>query len=92
MDEYIRKGKALSMLTSLPTILDAETVQRAIEAIRATPAADAVEVIRCKDCKYWTKVPGTNQGLCRLLKIHPTGAWYCANGKREGVKRFETQK
>lgn len=28
------------------------------QAIMATPTADAVEVVRCKDCKYWGKHGG----------------------------------
>ena len=55
MDEYISKGNAIFSVSALPLTLDAETTQRAIEAVRAVPAADVVEVVRCKDCDLWNE-------------------------------------
>lgn len=52
MDEYISKGDAIFAVSALPLTLDAETTQRAIEAVRAVPAADVVKVVQCKDCKH----------------------------------------
>ena len=45
-------------------------------------AADVVEVVRCKDCEWWTKQKDSAQGRCSLLGIYPTGAWYCGNGRK----------
>ena len=42
MREYIYKGDAIFAVSALPLALDAETTQRAIEAVRAVPAADIV--------------------------------------------------
>lgn len=50
--------------------------------IRKLPTADVVEVVRCKDCEWWTKQKDSAQGRCTLLGIYPTGAWYCGNGRR----------
>ena len=47
------------------------------------PTIDAVQVVRCKDCKWWTKQEASIQGRCALAGIYPTGGWYCGNGKRE---------
>ena len=44
------------------------------------PSVDAVEVVRCKDCKWWTKQSDSPQGRCELFHHYPTGGWYCANG------------
>ena len=50
------------------------------EAIRSVPAADVVEVVRCKDCDVphnrWTGCPYLN-GLI------PPPDFYCAYGKRK---------
>ena len=46
------------------------------------PAADVVEVVRCKDCEWWAKQNDSAQGGCALLGIYPTGAWYCGNGRK----------
>ena len=45
------------------------------------------ELVRCRDCKWWTKQKDSLQGLCELNRTYPTGAWYCANGERNEQKR-----
>ena len=47
------------------------------------PTVEAVPVVRCSDCIWWAKEADSLQGRCALLEIHPTGAWFCANGKAE---------
>lgn len=49
----------------------------------ATVMYDVDEVVLCKDCKWWDKYDDSLQGRCALLKISPTGGWYCANGRKE---------
>lgn len=44
---------------------------------------DFVEVVRCKDCEWWTKQKDSLQGRCGLNGTYPTGNWYCANGKQK---------
>lgn len=46
-------------------------------------AADVRPVVTCAECKWWTKQEASLQGRCELLQMYPTGAWFCANGKRE---------
>lgn len=46
------------------------------------PIVDAVEVVRCKDCKFWEKQKDSAQGCCLLSGNYPTGGWYCADGRR----------
>lgn len=70
MDEYISKGNAIFAVSALPLTLDAETTQRAIEAVRHVPAADVVEVVRCKDCGFWY-VPKLEKGE----KLGACGWW-----------------
>ena len=60
------------------------TFGRCEDEINKVPAADVVEVVRCKDCKnsyIWSPYP--NELLCEWwegLTVDPEG--YCSNGER----------
>ena len=41
------------------------------------------ELVRCRNCKYWSDYGENDQGRCRLMQIYPLGKWYCANGKKQ---------
>ena len=47
-----------------------------------TSKENMTEIVRCKDCEWWTKQEDSAQGRCALLGIYPTGAWYCGNGRK----------
>jgi hypothetical protein len=50
------------------------------------PTVDAVEVVRCKDCKHWLKdVPGCTDaiGRCRFGNYMVGAAGYCVYGERK---------
>ena len=54
-------------------------------AVRNAPTVDAVEVVRCKDCKHWLKdVPGCTDaiGRCRFGNYMVGAAGYCVYGER----------
>lgn len=52
------------------------------------PTIDAVPVVRCEDCIWWTKQKASCQGRCARFGIYPTGVWYCAGGvKVEGENK-----
>lgn len=53
------------------------------------PAIDAVEVVHCRDCKYFGeycdeyKEETQNDGMCELdIKDSVTFDWFCAGGER----------
>lgn len=48
-----------------------------------SPYENIGELIRCKDCKWWSKEKDSLQGRCALLQMYPTGKWYCANAERK---------
>lgn len=55
--------------------------------INAIPAADVIEVVRCKDCRFTTGAAINMWNEPALLcgrdgDIHP-GNWFCAAGERE---------
>lgn len=68
---YVTVGKGLSSYGEL------------VGCLEDTPAADVVEVVRCKDCRFWTKQNDSLQGRCLLSENYPTREWYCANGERK---------
>lgn len=55
-----------------------------IYAIEQLPPAQP-EIIRCKDCDWWTKQDDSPQGRCALMGMYPTGGWFCGNAKRREV-------
>ena len=36
------------------------------------------ELLKCKDCYWWTTQEDSMQGRCARYKFYPTGYWYCA--------------
>lgn len=55
--------------------------QALIEAVKRLPSAQP-DIIRCKDCDWWTKQEDSPQGRCALLQMYPTGGWFCGNARR----------
>ena len=61
MAEYIEKARLLERLTDYYNCtamddtkpLSMRTAADCLSIIGGAPAADVVEVVRCKDCKYW---------------------------------------
>ena len=51
------------------------------EELEKLHAANVVEVVRCKECKWWH-----NEIDCRntsgLYRFVPNGDWFCASGER----------
>ena len=58
----------------------------AIEIIENAPTVDAVEVVRCKDCKHWLKdVPGCTDfvGRCEWARYMVGAVGYCVYGEKK---------
>ena len=49
------------------------------------PAADVVEVVRCKDCASYLAPPNNlgRDGICSSLNQYCPGWFFCANGNRK---------
>ena len=58
---------------------------RIMEIVKETiDSIPAIDIVHCKDCKWWTKQSHSIQGRCELGGIlYPTGGWFCANGERK---------
>lgn len=48
--------------------------------------AELPEIIRCKECRWWEKATDSIQGWCDLMKMYPTGGWFCGNAQRKVSK------
>jgi hypothetical protein len=74
---YLANGANSQMHTPL---FKSEDIFKAIEN---APAVDAVEVVRCKDCKRWEYDARRMAGLCKR-HINYTAEWdFCSYGERK---------
>jgi len=68
-------------LYKLPCVHGAEGTWICLEDIRNIPTASAVEVVKCKDCKFYSE----DEKWCRRLGL--CGAFnkndFCSHGERE---------
>ena len=62
-----------------------EGVKAVEDAISAMPAADVVEVVRCKDCVHHTEdIINEDIVWCEISGLAHLRDYYCAEGKGEG--------
>lgn len=88
MSDYIKRSDAYTAIhAQYPQLLDAG-VHLVINAI---PAADVVDVVRCRDCKWYEinelKQDGTEDrrfkpSVCMLAGQRRKPMYYCADGER----------
>ena len=55
------------------------------DQIQQAPTIDAVEVLRCKNCKYWNRHIGmvdSPNGYCRMHEETMNSYDFCSYGKR----------
>ncbi len=91
--EYIERGALLTELERLPHL-----ERSAGSMIRSAPAADVVEVVRCKDCKhcailYPSKMTGEEPKEIYSCQIEIHGVrpdHFCSYGERRGINHEET--
>ena len=83
MKEYIERESLIKIFTTNEKVdkVSLSFVRAVIK--NAAPAADVVEVVRCKDCD----VPHNKWIGCRYLNgLIPPPDFYCACGKRKNDK------
>ena len=62
MEEYISRKAAMQGATDAYLYnLDKQQQRQIAAGIASIPAADVVEVVRCKDCKHWHYNPKTRE-------------------------------
>lgn len=84
MKEYIERKEAIRMIRNdLPNVVNYHRMD-AIECLELMPAADVVEVVRCKDCTYCDGQEDLCGNIyCRLHDGRFDKDGYCSYGKRE---------
>lgn len=80
--EYIERGAVLALKQPIGAcgmdICSAE--------VKDIPAADVVEVVRCKDCKWWwdnTGITKRPKGFCYEHGMCTNGDDFCSRGERK---------
>lgn len=58
-----------------------ETLGQVLDLVEQIQTIDAVEVVRCKDCKWWERDAIFADGWCRG-KRQGNPEWFCADGER----------
>ena len=96
MDDYISRQAALDKLKKTVAVIKnpnhntriwEEGMNCAITIIGALPSTDAVEVVRCKDCKYYyyadNRIPSERGWACTNDGCYASPNDYCSWGERK---------
>lgn len=83
MTEYISREVAKEVFCEYCDWAESgsESCKSCPDPIGKIPAADVVEVVRCKDCKYAQDGAVFGQDWCADAEIHPD--FFCADGERK---------
>lgn len=61
----------------------ARAFEESADVVECAPTIDAVEVVRCEDCKHSEEAFLPNRELwCNAHEIYCTSDWFCADGER----------
>lgn len=86
MPEYIDRERLIRQFESNGgyTVYGKSTVKAIVSRINAQPAVDVVEVVRCKDCKYFGKDLGYGKHDCKKYEMpYCLENDYCSYGERK---------
>lgn len=90
MKEYIEREAAIKAIENDCLELVYYTKEDAIQCVKAIPAADVAEVVRCKDCKWYSELACGerellgSQGWCNEVMARPMPSnGFCSFGERE---------
>ena len=91
--EYIERETAINAIENDCLGLVYYTKEDAIQCVRAIPAADVTEVVRCRECVHW-KPTGSKAGNsfsdmeyiggCEFTKYCRRESDFCSYGERKG--------
>ena len=89
MVDYIKREATINEFAAREDFYDAEwgnkrfTTSDVEEILKSIPAADVVEVVRCKDCKYCGHDAIFGQDWCNGQRVTPD--YFCADGERRSM-------
>ena len=92
MKEYIEREAAIKAIENDCSELVYYTKEDAIQCVKAIPAADVVEVVRCRECVHWKPI-GSKAGnsfldmeyigCCDFTNYCRSESDFCSYGKRK---------
>lgn len=69
-----------------------KALNEAVERLKELPSAEP-EIIRCKECKFWTHVKRTNRYWCKtddgLYDLNPSPDDFCSRAERRTDERTD---
>ena len=85
--EYIEREALIKAIANDCLELVYYTKEDAIQSVKASPAADVVEVVRCRDCKHSYRIDGVKEEydcakISAFAKFFP-GDHFCGYGERK---------
>ena len=91
MADYIDREELIKAIMNDEMLLDtygtADRWEETIAKINSMPSVDAVEVVRCKDCKHTTKSSADKMFVgklhCRFTGICVDDDFFCKWGEKE---------
>lgn len=84
MNDLIRRGDVLGNINKRRYHFGKASLDEAFMAVYKAPAVDAVEVVRCRECKYSELCTETDQRVwCIKQGMSKANEWYCADGERK---------
>ncbi len=82
--EYIERGALLKEAESRLVWNHQAAGVAVYEAIQEAPAADVVEVVRCRDCVHYRSLIPDGERWCEILKAEsPIEDGFCCYGERK---------
>lgn len=85
MDGVIRKGEPIAMAEiKLPIHVNFpdDWMEQIVNRLRNDPEAEWVEIVRCKDCKYWMR-ENISDGYCSEMNMGDCDEdFYCGYAER----------
>lgn len=81
---YIERKEAIEFVRNNTPHFDGETTMQCVErSLANVPAADVVEVIRCKKCRHYnTSCCGNGLGWCEYYNTGATDEHFCSHGEK----------
>lgn len=87
MSEYIERKAVINKVNEIPAHFDNGDIrygiELAIQTIKDTPTADVVEVVRCKDCRYYVAEYCTRDIKSRTNMFYMRADDFCSYGERK---------
>lgn len=87
MKKLIELDAAVSALDGLPMDYGRWDVDDVLHALASVPTVDAVEVVRCRVCRWWGVFPGSTAAPtyhdCKARGISTDADDFCKRGERK---------